>query len=62
MMMFPVHSRKIAAFHYDPASKVLWAAFRNGQFHETRNIELPWLLAMLSAIPFEASDYLPLRT
>lgn len=61
MIVFPVHSRRIAAFHYDPASKMLWAAFRNGQIHTTENIELTWLLHMLSAVPLERSEFLPAR-
>jgi hypothetical protein len=58
MVMLPVHTRKIAAFHYDPLGSRLVVAFRNGQLHELTDMGVVAVLRLISKLPVETSEHL----
>jgi hypothetical protein len=63
MLTFPVHTRKIAAFHYDPQNGALRASFRSGEIHELSKVSPVFIMQLISKLPVEASQLLkpPMR-
>jgi len=56
--MLPVHTRKIAAFHYDHSGSRMIVAFRNGQLHELTNMNAAAVMRLVSKLPAERSEHL----
>jgi hypothetical protein len=48
--MLPVHTRKIAAFHFDPSGSRMLVAFRNGQLHELTNMNAVAVMRLVSKV------------
>ncbi|MCX8997521.1 KTSC domain-containing protein [Rhizobiaceae bacterium BDR2-2] len=57
MLMLPVHSKRIAALHFDPDTERLWIAFRDGCIHSVERIDTGKVMHLLSKIPLEKSTY-----
>ncbi len=57
MLTLPVHSKKIAALHFDPASRLLWIAFRDGTIHSIKGIEPVKVMKLVSNIPYERTPF-----
>lgn len=57
MLTLPVHSKKIAALHFDPAARLLWIAFRDGTVHTIKGIETAKVMRLVSNIPPEPTPY-----
>lgn len=58
MLMFPVHTRKIAAFHFDPSVSRMLVVFRNGQLHELENMNAIAMMRLVAKLPAERSEHL----
>jgi len=58
MLMLPIHTRKIAAFHFDPAGSRMLVVFRNGQLHELTNMNAVAVMRLVSKLPAERSEHL----
>jgi len=58
MLMFPVHTRKIAAFHFDPEGSRMVVVFRNGQLHELATMDKVSMMRLVAKLPAERSEHL----
>jgi hypothetical protein len=55
--MLPVHTRRIAAFHFDAKTLKTVVAFRTGQLHEM-SMSAAAVLHLVAKVPWERSEHL----